>query len=121
MAEFGAALCREKGATGGFGVNNTFDKNHATKSGAALAWLGVANIHINNYTFTNNTADYSGGAIYVGPGSDNCEVVNCTFEDDYVSNAIAGRGELLTGLVTTVLLKTLNLKDVFPLMVVEYT
>ena len=92
VAEFGAALCREKGATGGFGVNNTFDKNHATKSGAALAWLGVENIHINNYTFTNNTADYSGGAIYVGPGSDNCEVVNCTFEDDYVSNAIAGRG-----------------------------
>ena len=91
-AEFGAALCREAGATGGFGVNNTFDKNHATKSGAALAWLGVANIHINNYTFTNNTADYSGGAIYVGPGSDNCIVDNSTFIDDYVSNAIAGRG-----------------------------
>ena len=91
-AEFGAALCRESGATGGFGENNTFDKNHATKSGAALAWLGVSNIHINNYTFTNNTADYSGGAIYVGPGSDNCVVDNCTFDENYISNAIAGRG-----------------------------
>ncbi|WP_296789228.1 Ig-like domain repeat protein [uncultured Methanobrevibacter sp.] len=91
-AEFGAALCREKGATGGFGENNTFVKNHATKSGAALAWLGVSNIHINNYTFTNNTADYSGGAIYVGPGSDNCIVDNCSFDENYISNAIEGRG-----------------------------
>ncbi|WP_298521340.1 Ig-like domain repeat protein [uncultured Methanobrevibacter sp.] len=91
-AEFGGALCRESGAKGGFGVNNTFDKNHATKSGAALAWLGVENIKINNYTFTNNTADYSGGAIFVGPGSDNCQVHNCTFDENYISNAISGRG-----------------------------
>ena len=90
--EYGAALCRESEATGGFGVNNTFDKNHAGISGAALAWLDVDNIKINNYTFTNNTADYSGGAIYVSAGSDNCKVYNSTFEDNYISNAIDGRG-----------------------------
>ena len=91
-ADYGAALCRESGATGGFGVNNTFTKNHAYTSGAALAWLGVSNIYINNYTFINNTADYSGAAIYVGPQSDNCIVDNSTFTDNYVSNALAGRG-----------------------------
>ena len=91
-ADYGAALCRENGATGGFGINNTFIKNHAYTSGAALAWLSVSNIHINNYTFINNTADYGGAAIYVGPQSDNCIVDNSTFEDNYVSNAISGRG-----------------------------
>ena len=91
-ADFGAALCREAGATGGFGLNNTFDKNHAYTSGAALAWLGVSDIKINNYTFTNNTADYSGGAIYVSDDSDNCKVHNCTFQDNYVTSAISGRG-----------------------------
>ena len=90
--EYGAALCRESQATGGFGLNNTFDKNHAGISGAALAWLDVDNIKINNYTFTNNTADYSGGAIYVSAGSENCKVYNSTFEDNYISNAIDGRG-----------------------------
>jgi len=90
--EYGAALCRESQATGGFGLNNTFDKNHAGISGAALAWLDVDDIKINNYTFTNNTADYSGGAIYVSAGSDNCKVYNSTFEDNYISNAIDGRG-----------------------------
>ena len=90
--EYGAALCRESGATGGFGGNNTFDKNHAGISGAALAWLDVDDIKINNYTFTNNTADYSGGAIYVSEGSDNCKVYNSIFKDNYISNAIDGRG-----------------------------
>ena len=78
-AKYGAGLCRESGATGGFGGNNTFDRNHAYVSGAALAWLDVDNIHINNYTFTNNTADFSGGAIYVSPDSHNCVVQNSTF------------------------------------------
>ncbi|WP_058738266.1 Ig-like domain-containing protein [Methanobrevibacter millerae] len=91
-ADYGAALARESGATGGFGINNTFIRNHAYVSGAALAWLGVSNIHINNYTFINNTADYSGAAIYVGSQSDNCIVDNSTFIDNYVSNAISGRG-----------------------------
>jgi len=91
-AKYGAGLCRESGATGGFGGNNTFDRNHAYISGAALAWLDVDNIHINNYTFTNNTADFSGGAIYVSPDSHNCVVQNSTFTDNFVTSAIEGRG-----------------------------
>ena len=91
-AKYGAALCRESGATGGFGHNNTFDRNHAYVSGAALAWLGVSNIRIINYTFTNNTADSSGAAIYVDDDSDNCKVHNCLFEENYVTNAVSGRG-----------------------------
>ena len=91
-AKYGAGLCRESGATGGFGGNNTFDRNHAYVSGAALAWLDVDNIHINNYTFTNNTADFSGGAIYVSPDSHNCVVQNSTFTDNFVTSAIEGRG-----------------------------
>ena len=91
-AEYGAALCREAHATGGFGYNNTFILNHATKSGAALAWMGVNDITIRKYTFINNTADFSGGAIYVSKFSDNCRVINSTFTDNYVSNAVAGRG-----------------------------
>ena len=58
--EYGGALCREEGATGGVGLNNTFIKNHADISGGAIAWLGVDNITIRNYTFENNTADFSG-------------------------------------------------------------
>ena len=92
IAKYGAGLCRESGATGGFGGNNTFDRNHAYVSGAALAWLDVDNIHINNYTFTNNTADFSGGAIYVSPDSHNCVVQNSTFTDNFVTSAIEGRG-----------------------------
>ena len=91
-ANYGAALCREPGATGGFGHNNTFDSNHAYISGAALAWLNVSNIRINNYTFINNTADVSGGAIFVDDDSDNCKVHNCYFEENFVTNAITGRG-----------------------------
>ena len=91
-AKYGAALCRESGATGGHGHNNTFDRNHAYISGAALAWMNVSNIRIINYTFINNTADVSGAAIYVSDGSDNCKVYNCYFEENYVTNAIRGRG-----------------------------
>ena len=91
-ANYGAALCREPGATGGFGHNNTFDKNHAYISGAALAWLNVSDITINNYTFTNNTAEVSGAAIFVDDSSDNCKVHNCRFEDNFITNAISGRG-----------------------------
>ena len=91
-AKYGAALCRESDATGGFGHNNTFDSNHAYISGAALAWMNVSNIKINNYTFINNTADVSGGAIYVMAGSDNCKVHNCYFEENFVTNGIRGRG-----------------------------
>ena len=40
----------------------------------------------------NNSADFSGGAIYVSKFSDNCRVINSTFADNYVSNAVAGRG-----------------------------
>ena len=61
--EYGAALCREANATGGYGGNNTFITNHADIGGAALAWLGVDGININNYRFINNTADLRGGAI----------------------------------------------------------
>ena len=91
-AKYGAALCRESGATRGYGHNNTFDKNHAYISGAALAWMNVSNIKINNYTFTNNTAEVSGAAIYVSDDSDNCKVHNCRFEDNFITSAISGRG-----------------------------
>ena len=90
--EYGAALCREANATGGFGVNNTFISNHADIAGAALAWLGVDNININNYTFINNTAYSSGGAIYVREDSPNCKVRNCYFDNNYVTDVRKGQG-----------------------------
>lgn len=85
-AQFGAALCREVNAKGGFGVNNTFKNNHAYISGAALGWMGSVNITITNYTFINNSADISGGAIYVSPDSHNCSIISSNFEDNYVTN-----------------------------------
>ena len=90
--EYGAALCREDNAAGGFGENNTFIANHAEISGAALAWLGVDGININNYTFINNTADISGGAIYVRADSPNCNVRNSHFDNNYVTDVREGRG-----------------------------
>ena len=42
--EYGAALCRESGATGGSGRNNTFRLNHADIAGAALAWIKAEKI-----------------------------------------------------------------------------
>ena len=90
--EYGAALCREANATGGFGGNNTFIKNDAGIAGAALAWLGVDGININNYTFINNTAFKSGGAIYVRGDSPNCKVRNCYFDTNYVTDVKNGQG-----------------------------
>ena len=90
--KYGGALCRETNATGGFGINCTFENNHAGISGAALAWLGAGKIKINKYNFINNTADYSGGAIYVAGDSEGCKVLNSNFENNYVSNAIHGHG-----------------------------
>ena len=49
--EYGAALCRETGATNGHGYNNTFISNHAEISGAALAWMGVSGINITYYHY----------------------------------------------------------------------
>ena len=91
-AEYGAALCREANATGGFGGNNSFIKNHADIAGAALAWLGVDGININNYTFINNTAFSSGGAIYVRGDSPNCKVRNSYFDTNYVTDVKNGQG-----------------------------
>ncbi|WP_296878470.1 Ig-like domain repeat protein [uncultured Methanobrevibacter sp.] len=90
--EYGAALCREANATGGFGGNNTFIKNHADIAGAALAWLDVDGIKINNYTFINNTAFRSGGAIYVRGDSSNCKVLNSHFDTNYVTDVKYGQG-----------------------------
>ncbi|MBE6506261.1 MAG: hypothetical protein E7Z73_11135, partial [Methanobrevibacter millerae] len=90
--EYGAALCREANATGGYGGNNSFIANHADIAGAALAWLGVEGININNYTFINNTANMNGGAIYVREDSPNCKVRNCYFELNYVTDILSGRG-----------------------------
>ena len=90
--EYGAALCSEANATGGFGGNNTFIKNHADIAGAAFAWLGVEGININNYTFINNTADLSGGAIFVREDSSNCIVRNSYFDNNYVTDVRSGRG-----------------------------
>ncbi|WP_296887139.1 Ig-like domain repeat protein [uncultured Methanobrevibacter sp.] len=90
--EYGAALCREANATGGFGGNNSFIKNHAEIAGAALAWLGVDGININNYRFINNTAELSGGAIYVREDSPNCKVRNSYFENNKVNDVQNGQG-----------------------------
>ncbi|WP_458404997.1 Ig-like domain repeat protein, partial [Methanobrevibacter sp.] len=90
--EYGAALCREINATGGFGYNNTFKSNHAYKSGAALGWINATSIKIDTYYFYNNTADVSGGAIYVGEGSGQCHILNSYFEGNNVTNKTSGTG-----------------------------
>jgi len=90
--EFGAALCREAKATGGFGGNNTFIANRAGISGAALAWLGVTGININNYTFINNTAVKSGAAIFVREDSPDCKVRNCYFDNNYLTDIRESHG-----------------------------
>ena len=91
-AQYGAALCREEFATAGFGYNNSFISNHAYKSGAALGWMKSASISIDKYYFYNNTADVSGGAIYVGAGSNNCTIRNSIFEENHVTGTASGRG-----------------------------
>ena len=85
VGEYGAALCRESNATSGFGVNNTFIANHATKSGAALGWMHAQGITITNYTFINNTSAETGGAIYIGPESHNCKIISSTFTGNHVT------------------------------------
>jgi predicted outer membrane repeat protein len=89
-AQYGAALCREVNAKGGHGANNTFTNNHAYISGAALGWMGSVNITIINYTFINNSADVTGGAVYVAPDSHNCSIIDCYFENNYVTNVTNG-------------------------------
>ena len=91
-ADYGAALCREREATGGFGYNNTFKSNIATTAGAALAWMNATHISINKYNFEDNVAGFSGGAIYVGHGSGNCEIYNSTFKNNRVTNNTDGHG-----------------------------
>ena len=91
-AKYGAALCRESNSTGGFGYNNTFTANHAYIGGAALGWLGADTIKIDTYYFYNNTADVHGGAIYIGPNSNNCKIVNSIFEGNNVTNSTSGFG-----------------------------
>jgi predicted outer membrane repeat protein len=90
IAQFGAALCRETNAKSGAGKNNVFKNNHAIVAGAALGWMGSFGITITNYTFINNSADVAGGAIYVSPTSHNCSVIDCNFEDNYVTNKTNG-------------------------------
>ena len=82
-AQYGAALCREVNAVGGYGTNNLFINNHAFIAGAALGWIACENITITNYTFINNTAEYTGGAIYVSPNSHNCTVIDSYFENSF--------------------------------------
>ena len=89
-AQFGAALCREVSALGGNGSNNLFINNHAYISGAALGWMGSADIKIINYTFINNSADVSGGAIYASPTSHNCSIIDSYFENNFVTNETLG-------------------------------
>ena len=90
--EYGAALCREAGATGGHGTNNTFIANHADISGAGLAWMGVKNIHIVDYKFINNTAYQTGAAIYVAQDSDNAIIDYCVFDGNRILNSTGGHG-----------------------------
>ena len=49
-------------------------------------------ININNYKFINNTADLSGGAIYVRGDSPNCKVRNSYFENNRVNDVQNGQG-----------------------------
>ncbi|WP_458406316.1 Ig-like domain repeat protein [Methanobrevibacter sp.] len=92
QGKFGAALCREEDATGGFGYNNTFIANHAYVAGAALGWIGSTGISIDYYFFYNNTAGQNGGAIYVGEKSHNCSIFNSVFEGNHVLNLSDGLG-----------------------------
>ena len=46
----------------------------------------MESVKIYNYTFINNTAETSGGAIYVGLGSNNCLIYNSTFEGNHLTN-----------------------------------
>jgi len=87
----GGALCREVNADGGYGYNNIFYNNTA-EQGGAIAWMKAENINIDHYTFVDNTADLSGGAIYVGEGSGNCVVKNSYFEDNNVTSTTVGHG-----------------------------
>lgn len=90
--EYGAALCREKGATNGMGEYNNFTSNYAGIAGAALAWIDVENININHYIFTNNYAGEAGGAIYANKGSNNFTVNNCKFEGNNITSQTSGHG-----------------------------
>jgi hypothetical protein len=92
FAYIGASLCREINATDGHGKNNTFTNNTAEYAGAALAWVNATHISIDTYYFYNNHVGYSGGAIYVGPGSKNCEILNCVFDNNWVENEVNGHG-----------------------------
>lgn len=92
VAQYGAALCREANANGGSGYDNTFIANHALIAGAALGWMNSSRISIDTYYFYDNYADEMGGAIYVGNGSGECEILNCEFERNYVVNATDGHG-----------------------------
>lgn len=91
-ADTGAALCREVNASGGSGYNNTFKFNHALTNGSALAWINASSISIDTYFFYNNDAGNSGGAIFVGKGSGNCEIKNCVFENNKVLSFDNGHG-----------------------------
>jgi len=90
--EYGAALCRESNATMGFGINNIFEKNHAGIAGAALAWMSSVGIKITNYTFTENTANQYGGAIYISPTSHNCTIIDSRFDKNHIINQTGGHG-----------------------------
>ena len=87
----GGALCREENAAGGYGYNNIFYNNTAYQGGA-IAWMKSENININHYTFVDNAAEVSGGAIYVGEGSGNCIVSNSYFEGNNVTSTDDGHG-----------------------------
>jgi predicted outer membrane repeat protein len=93
-AQYGAALCREANANGGSGYDNTFIANHALIAGAALGWMNSSKISIDTYFFYDNYADEMGGAIYVGNGSGECEILNCEFERNYVVNATGHGGAI---------------------------
>ena len=92
VAKYGAALSREINASGGSGKNNTFLSNHATIAGAALAWRKAQNIYIDDYKFIDNTAAYSGGAIYIHEGSTNCTVAYSYFAGNNVTSSTEGHG-----------------------------
>ena len=70
-------------------------------------------ININNYRFINNTAELSGGAIYVRGDSPNCKVRNSYFENNRVNDVQNGQGGAIDWLGANGYIYNSTFKDSF--------
>lgn len=76
-------------AAGGTIENSTFSKNSAEKQGGAI-YLNAGNLTLSRSNFTENIAAYGGGALYIGhDGAGNSQVSTCKFTQN-VSSAFGG-------------------------------